>query len=271
VNNKIQGFVFIIILGFIGPYISGLDLEDYMMPDQAEALLAGEKPVLVQFNNIRPRLAPWSEALSVLLAHERQSLDPSVMVEVLYIYQKPPEAEKTAWTEEEEAGIFNHILALSSLAGIQYFSASRNEIRVFYETSSVIDAPSTKKNIPDPVYPRPPAQLTVYARQKDGTFGDNIYQYDFRYAPGKIIFSQENLTSFFYGIIPVVGKNKLRSTAAIFDAGDHILVYIASMANVASLPGMRDRIGNSFANRAEAIYKWFTGQADKSYRSVHSR
>jgi hypothetical protein len=28
---------------------------------------------------------------------------------------------------------------------------------------------------------------------------------------------------------------------------------------------MKERIGNSFANRAEAIFHWFSGQADKVF------
>jgi hypothetical protein len=178
-------------------------------------------------------------------------------------------ADKTAWTAEEEAGIYNSMLALSTLAGIQYYSATRSAMRVFYETSSVIDGPSTKRRIPDPVHSRPPVHLTVYARQKDLTFGDNIYQYDFHSGRGALIFNQRNLTSFYYGIIPVIGKEKLRSTVAIFDTGNYILVYIASMAKAASVPGMKDRVGSSFANRAEALSKWFTDQADKAYRTAH--
>jgi hypothetical protein len=138
-------------------------------------------------------------------------------------------------------------------------------MRTFYETSSVIDGQSTKRPIPDPVYPRPPAKLTVFARQKDLTFGDNIYQYDYYSEPGAFIFIQQNLTSLSYGIIPAVGKNKLRSAAAVIDAGEYLLVYIASMSKAAAIPGMKERIGNSFANRSEAIFNWFSTQADKAF------
>jgi len=108
--------------------------------------------------------------------------------------------------------------------------------------------------------------LTIYARQKDLTFGDNIYQYDYYSEPGAFIFIQQNLTSLSYGIIPAVGKNKLRSVAAVMDAGNYLLVYIASMSKAVSIPGMKERIGNSFANRSEAIFNWFSNQADKAFR-----
>jgi hypothetical protein len=268
-KNRIS-FVFIFFLCFfISPDISGLALEELLNPDQIRDLLAGEKPVVAQFSNIWPRLAPWHGQLRELLTVTHQALNPSVMVEALYVYKKPSEADKTTWTAAEEAGIYNSILALSTLTGTQYYSATRGVMRTFYEMSSVIDGPSTKRQIPDPAYSRPPAKLTVYARHKDTTFGDNVYQYDFYSAPGAFIFTQINLTTFYYGIIPVVGKENLRSTVAIFDAENYILVYVASMAKAASVPGMKDRMGNSFANRAEAICKWFTEQADKAYRKVY--
>jgi hypothetical protein len=142
-------------------------------------------------------------------------------------------------------------------------------MRTFYEISSVIDGPSTKNPIPDPVFSRPPAGFTVYTRQKDLTFGDNIYQYDFFAAPGALVFIQKNITSLTVGIIPAVGRNRLRSTVAVLDAGDYLLVYAASMARAGSFPGMNERVGNSFANRAIAVLQWFSDQADKAFGSVH--
>jgi hypothetical protein len=69
-----------------------------------------------------------------------------------------------------------------------------------------------------------------------------------------------------YGIIPAVGKNKLRSIVAVCDAGDCLLVYAVSMAKAASVPGLNDRISASFTNRAEAILDWFNRQADKVFK-----
>jgi hypothetical protein len=135
-------------------------------------------------------------------------------------------------------------------------------MRTFYETSTVIDGPDTKRPLPDPSYTTPPAELTIYARQKDLTFGDNLYQYTYYAHPGGLIFVQENLSTMNYGPIVVVRKNRLRSVVAVLDAGDSLLVYVASMAKAASFPGMNERAGRSFSNRATAILSWFTKRAD---------
>jgi hypothetical protein len=187
-----------------------------------------------------------------------------MLVETLHIYEKPIPA--TAWSADEEARLYNSLLALSTLTGLQYFSASRGIMRTFYESSTVVDGPSTRNSISDPVFSRPQSELTIYARQRDLTFGDNIYQYDYYSVPGGLIFVQQNLTPLRTGIITAVASNNLRSAVVVLDAGNYILVYAASMAKTASFPGLRERIGNSFANRAEAILNWFRGQADKVFR-----
>jgi hypothetical protein len=270
-KKLISRWVLALFFGFLsGANVSGFDLGELAGSERAQALLAGEKPVLAQFRDPRPQLMPRHDVLSGIIEAVRQDLKPTVIVETLHLYEKPPFAEKSVWSAEEETGLYNSLLALSTLAGLQYFSASRNAMRTFYETSSVIDGPSTRKPLPDPVYPRPPAELTIYARQKDMTFGDNTYRYDFFTAPGAIIFIQQNLTSLTTGIIPAVGRNNLRSAVAVLDASGYLLVYAASMAKVASFPGMNDRVGNSFSNRAEAVLNWFSDQADKAFRKIHS-
>jgi len=266
-RKVIRGFFLAVILGpFCSPAVSGLSLEDIIGREKTAALLAGEKLVLSQFNESQPRLIPQHRSLLTLVDTIRHDLEPSVMVETLLVYKKPENAKKDAWSDEEAARLYNGILALSTLAGLQYYSASRGAMRTFYETSSVIDGQSTKRPIPDPVFTRPPVRLTIQARQKDLTFGDNIYQYDYYSEPGAFIFIQQNLTSLSYGIIPAIGKNKLQSVAAVIDAGDYLLVYIASMSKAASIPGMKERIGNSFANRSEALFNWFSNQADKALK-----
>jgi len=98
----------------------------------------------------------------------------------------------------------------------------------------------------------------LFARQKDLTFGDNVYRYDFLTFPNAVLFTQENVTPLNYGIVPVIGKGNLRSVMAVIDCGDIILIYAVSMAKAASMPGLSDKIGDSFSNRAQAILSWFS-------------
>ena len=242
--------------------VFSVPLEELTGPENAGRLRSGSvsetqlgKPVL--------KLLPALPELRQLAANSMTALEPTLAVETLYLYKKPDSA--VVWGDSGRAALFNQMLALSTLTGIEYFSASRNTMRTFYEYSAVIDGPSSKNPLPDPVFERPPAQYTLYARQKDLTFGDNIYRYEYTAAENALFFIQENMTSLTYGIIPAVGKNRLRSVLAVIDCGDSLLIYAVSMAKAASVPGMTERIGNSFRNRADAVYKWFSSGADKVF------
>ena len=260
-SNKI---FFLPILFFLASPAFSASLDELIGAERAAVLKDAVEPVTeVQQKTPRPRLLPRHEELERLIADIQKSLEPNMFVETLYLYPKP---HAETWDKAEQTSLFNQLIALSSLAGIQYYSESRKAMRTFYETSRVIDNPSSKKPQPDPAYAALPDSLVMYARQKDLTFGDNIYSFNFSTGDDFIFFVQENLTTMTAGIIPAVGKNKLRSLVAVIDSSDFLLIYAAAMVKTVSVPGMADRIGNSFTSRAKAILQWFTGRADGVFR-----
>jgi len=221
--------------------------------------------VSTQLSNPNPSLMPNQSDIRRSVMGIMNTLKPNILVETLYLYAKPARSktDSAVWDEKQKITVFNQITAISTLAGIQYYSSSRGAMRTFYEYSSVIDDPTTKKSLSDPVFVKPPASLTIFARQKDLTFGDNIYRYDYLNTADVIIFTQENITSLNYGIIPIIGKGNLRSVMAVVDGGDWILVYAASMAKAASIPGFSDKISSSFSNRAQAVLRWFSDKLNR--------
>lgn len=263
--------IFISLLGTAGP-LSAATLEDLVGAEQAAllraAVAAGGTLTEVQLKNPAPLLVPQHAGVRRIVDETMNILAPSLFVETLSLYVKPANSARPEWSAAEKNGLLNGALAISTLAGIQYYSASRKSMRTFYEISQVIDGLSTKRVLADPVYTSPevPAMtLNLYARQKDLTFGDNIYQYEYRTETDFLLFIQENLTNMNVGIIRAMGKNKLRSLVAVIDAGDYLLIYAVSMAHAAAISSLSERIGNSFTNRAEAILKWYSGQADKAF------
>jgi len=251
-----------LIFFLIIPCVFSIPLEELTGAENASRLQSGSVSE-TQMGKPALKLMPALPELRKLAADSMASLEPSLAVETLYLYKKPKPASD--WDNTLRTALFNRITAISTLTGIEYFSASRNSMRTFYEYSSVIESQSSKKPLPDPVFEQLPAKYSLYARQKDLTFGDNIYRYEYTTVKDALIFVQENMTSLNYGIIPAVGKNKLRSILAVIDCGDSLLIYAVSMAKAASVPGMTDRVGNSFRNRADAVYKWFSSGADKVF------
>jgi hypothetical protein len=244
-----------------------IPLENLISADHAAQLRNMEQGRIIeaQLKNPAPVLMPNHSGLRQYVTEAMNQLNPNILVEALYLYLKPPhlKTDSDSWDDRQKIKVFNQITAISTLTGIQYYSSSRGAMRTFYEYSNIIDGPITKKPLSDPVFTQLPAVLTVFARQKDLTFGDNIYRYDYVNTPDAVFFTQENITSLNYGIIPVIGKGNLRSVMAVIDCGDIILIYAASMAKSASLPGLSDRISSSFSNRAQAVLYWFSDRLNK--------
>jgi hypothetical protein len=255
-------FIVVITIVALQP-LFGSPLEELVGAEMA-AVLQGANGTIggLQQKNPRPQFLPRHEGLERLVAEVQKSLDPNMMVENLALYRKPSAAE---WSKAEQTSLFNQLAALSTLAGIEYYSASRQSMRIFYETSQVIDGHVSKKPLSDPSFYTLPESFVLHARQKDLTFGENIYRYNYHTGADILFFVQENLTTMTAGIIPAVGKNKFRSMVAVIDAGDVLLIYAAAMAKAASVPGMGDRIGASFTNRINAVLQWFSGRADSVF------
>ena len=253
----------LIFLFFTIAWGRAVPLENLVNSTQAQRLRNGDLIVQTHFRNIDPVLLPTNNDLISIVNSARRTLNPNIVVESLFLYRKPERfhTDVENWDARQRAGVFNQLLAISTLTGVQYYSASRSELRTFYEFSGVVDGPRTRRPLPDPIHALP-VPLTLFARQIDLTFGENIYRYDYTVTGEAVIFTQVNETSLSYGIIPVIGRGNLQSVMAVIDCGDSILIYAISMVNAVSLPGMRDRIIGSFTSRAEAILKWYTGRLD---------
>ncbi|MDR0374688.1 MAG: hypothetical protein LBH85_03085 [Treponema sp.] len=245
------------------PSVFSDTLDALIDPSWKAALLAGESVTRLAKNPAVPELSPHNAQVERLTVEIIKEINPTILTESLYLYKKPSGA--TSWTQAEKTALYNNMLALSTLKGLQYYSVSHKGMRTFFEISQVIDDPSTQKPADDPLRSVPPPALTVYARQKDLTFGDNIYQYDYFASENTLALVQRNLTGMSLGIVPVISKNMLRSVVAVIDAEEYLLIYSASFAKTISLPGVKNRMGQSFTNRAEAILGWFTKQADKAF------
>lgn len=212
-----------------------------------------------------PKFMPMSSELREMVNEAIYEVNPTVMLEIMYLNKKPDrfQTDSGTWSDEFKIGIFNEIImSISSMSGMLYYSASRGTMRTFIENAYVIDGPNTKKRLPDPVFTTPPEVFSLYARQKDTTFGDNIYLYKYRTAESAYFFTQENATTLSVAFIPVIGKGNLKTVMAVFDCGEYILLYAVSMGKAVIVPGMWERISASFSNRVDAILVWFSNKVE---------
>lgn len=242
-------------------------LSDLVSKETAMALETDSKVIKVSTGgSIHTQLVPEYIFLKQLVTNIENQLKPTIIVENIYIYRKPPAKLRKNWTETEQLALFNEIRAISTLTGIEYYSASRKKMRTFYEESLVIDSPEFKNPLADPLVSVLPREASLFARQKDLTFGDNVYRYDYKTTENSLLFIQTNMTTLSYGFIPLVQKENLKSLIAIIDIDEGLLLYAVTFAKASTIPGVEGKIKDSFSNRTEAVYKWFVTKADKIFR-----
>jgi hypothetical protein len=259
--------IFVLLFRGGGGLVFSLSLDALLGNGVAERLVA-EGEIARNDREAALGLPPRYVPLAQLLRQTMETLRPNLVMESLFLYTKPPAANREMWTVEERGAIYNETLALSTLAGLEYFSRRRNRMHTLYESSRVVDRDDTKRTLADPVYPAPPARLELTARQKDTTFGDNVYLFTYMADEAAFIVTQENITTITLVLVPVVGKNNMHSVVALLDAGPYLLIYSVSLARVVMLPGIREQMNTSIGNRTAALLAWFSGRADIAYEKT---
>jgi len=205
-----------------------------------------------------PALLPThaaSASIHAALAAEK----PNLIVEALYLYRRPRPADPQA----ELRSLYGTLLSISSLEGIQYWSASRQKMRTFYAESYRIDDPKARRRLPDLTAPATgplPEAATCFAFQRDLTFGSNVYRYDYATSPDGILLESTNMTSMTYLAVPLMAPGGLKVRLLVIQTDEALLFYVASGANAPSLGIIRDKVEESITNRAIALYKWFEGE-----------
>jgi len=202
-------------------------------------------------------LHPSAEAFRSAIAAEK----PALLVEALFIVRRKGPVT-AAGAAEELASIYGILGSFNSLEGIEYWSASRNAWRTFYAESYRVDSVETKRRIPDPAAPKPgalPLAEEAIAFQRDLSFGANLYRYSFRGYAAAVSLESTNLTTMSYTIVPVLGAGALKTRLLVLQASDALIFYAASGADA---PGIfKGKLRDSFGNRAEALFRWFSGKA----------
>lgn len=198
-------------------------------------------------------------------AHILRSLDelePRIGVETLYLLPLPSEV---TGQPEFSLRLYNVLRSISTMEGIEYYSASRGRMRVFYVESYAIGGPQDRRRIADPLVGSVPPHDRIYAYQQDSSFGRNTYSLDYRHQAGQLGLTMVNLTRMSYGIVPLVGDGNLEIHLAIIPTTEGLLFYGNCGVRVIGLFGMQDRVQNSFSNRIDAIYRWFSSRVIREF------
>jgi hypothetical protein len=157
--------------------------------------------------------------------------------------------------------IYNTLLSVSTMTGIEYFSHSRQRYRIFYHEVYPVEELDRDTRTTDPLLSgnELPREKEVYIFQHDSSFGKYYSKLRYRYDGKSFILSMKNETSLRYKLIRVLKPGKLQIRIYIKPHSGNLLLYAHCSARAASLFGLDDRIEKSLSNRLRAIADWFTG------------
>lgn len=198
------------------------------------------------------RLAPafGSQIMGDILA-----IDPRIGVEVLFLVDAPRGINGV------DAELLATMQAITTMEGIEYYSASRDRMRTLFYESYVVAGPDADERLSDPRPTRLTASDRIYIYQHDSSFGRNVYELTYTATEDAVRLRMQNLTRMMYrGIIPAVGPEELGLDLVVYPLGDKVLFYGNSAARPVSLLGMEARVQRSFYNRLVALYQWFLSQ-----------
>jgi hypothetical protein len=211
--------------------------------------------------NSPPKLIPDVPARREI-EQKIEALGMSVGTEVLIVYKK----ESVDFdSPDSRVQIYNILRSMSTMTGIQYYSASRERMRTLFTQSYVVDGPEAQNRLPDPVVDEIPSFSKLYAFQEDLTFGENLYVTEFRYSGDYFLVDSRNLTTMHYFFLPMVKPGNSLTMILLIPSGQEILFYGAVGAHTMRLFGLERSREDSFYNRMKAIYGWFTERVESTF------
>lgn len=200
-------------------------------------------------------LVPEITGLSERIRAYLDSINERILVESVRQIAVPEDVRSDP---EDEAHIIGTLLrAVSSMEGIEYYSERRGRYRTLFERSTRIDSADSRNPIEDSRPRQIPEQETMYVLQEDGTFGENVYRFDYEKSGESMLLVMTNKTRLSYGFLPAVGAENLRLIFAAVPTDEGILFYGLAGVEIPTILGMGDRVAVSFENRVNAVSDWF--------------
>jgi hypothetical protein len=205
-----------------------------------------------------PRLNPLTTA-SPSIQDAWNQKDSNITIQTLLAYPLPDNLQDLE-LQEQLLAAYNAFSRFTTMAGIEYWSESRQRMRTFYLESSRINPAFPDRPLPDKTYDQIPPQEFVTLRQRDASFGDNQYKLTFTQHPEGIHATIQNITTMWYSILPVAQPMDVRMDITLTVRGDYLLFFGSARLQAPNIFGIRDRAEDSFYNRIISLYNWFAGQ-----------
>jgi hypothetical protein len=250
-------FLFIL-LSLLIPGASSLSalpsINDFLSFDEYMTIINEGEVTLFHFEDTTPQLMP-----SIPQAEELKDLlkgkSPNFAIEGLFFIQT---LNRESNREEDLTNIVNILSSVSSLQGLEYFSASRNEMRLLFEECWRIDNAEDRTPLADLSFTELPGQVEYTIHQKDLTFGANLSHVEISSSPESLLMTMTNLTNMKYdGWLKVIDRGNFQTGVLVIPVEEGILYYGVMSAKTLGLGFIVNKASNSFYNRMKALFIWF--------------
>ena len=188
--------------------------------------------------------------------------DYKIGVETLYLIPEE-QISRSIRAKERDAyllELYNTLRAISTLEGIDYYSASRDRMRLLFAESWAISGPEERERIPDPTVSEIPSEDTVYIHQRDLTFGTNRYRVEYLREEDTFSMNIVNITTMTYMIFPLVGQGNMSMRLLIIPVKEGLIFYGLNTVNMLDLKVFHKKMEDSFTNRMIALFDWYARQ-----------
>jgi uncharacterized protein DUF6675 len=200
--------------------------------------------------------------LSEEVLRDIEGQDSTIGVEALFLIDLP---EGLSANPDKDLLLFNLMNRVSTLSGIEYYSASRERMRTLFVQAYRVDKEGSTVPLEDLHYQTVPASGKQIIFQEDKTFGRNYVETEYIYKEGRFLMQVRNLTTMRYYFLPLVRPGNFRMNLLILPEGDQLLFYGVSSVDSASLFGIEKSKKDSFYNRIKAMYGWFDALIQAEY------
>lgn len=251
--NKRKLFLLIICFTLITISAGHVFSQNLISPELVKLLEENGEIIESNFDNAELKLVP-DLYNAPRLRGDIEELDPSLIIEVLYMQDIP---ETLTENDSLDLFIYNTLRNISSMEGIEYWSNSKDKMRILFEESYRVEEFKSKDPAADKFVTSIPFFDRIICFQKDSTFGKNYYELEYEYSDSIVSLRYMNLDSMYYSIIKAVSKENLVMHFVIFRENEKLFVYSICAADVASLFGMKKKAQASFYERLKAIRTWF--------------
>ncbi len=231
---------------------------DYLSTEERSTLYSKGEISRYFYDKDQPEYL-FKTVFSTELLDEFSNMDISIGVESLYLLKY---SDLIPGNSVTPISIYNTLLSIKTMKGIEYYSKSRKKMRTLFTESYEIISPDDPRPVADPVIQTIPQIINRYLLQTDKTFGENIYKTVYKFDGSAIWVNMINTTKMKYKFIPMVKPGNMSVNLFILPIKDGLLFYGVTAAETASFFGLEKTKKESFYNRIKAMYNWFSDQLE---------